>query len=156
MFDKLSGRPVLVPPDAEPRLAEPEVADALGITPEQGAALRDGELDMGVSNCKNPYDSPHSTPGKLCHVAPAMCMLCGNAVIFVSQLPQQLLLADHAKRMRLAMPPMAWDAVWGRQMRAMNQVFEECADLIPAARQQITDLGIRLNLPLGMRTEYDR
>ncbi|MEU0136913.1 hypothetical protein ABZ172_23240 [Streptomyces sp. NPDC006296] len=156
VFDRLADKPVLVNPRVQSRLGEPEVAQALGVSPELGAALSAGELDMGVTNCKNPHDSPHSTPGKLCHVAPAMCMICTNAVVFVSQLPQQLLLSDHIERMRLTQPPMVWDAVWGRQAKALAEVFEECAEHIPAARRAIEDQDIRLNLSLGMRTEYDR
>ena len=119
VFDRLAGKPVLVTPQAQSRLGEPEVAQALGASAELGAALSAGELDMGVSNCKDPLDSPHSSPGKLCHVAPAMCMVCGNAVVFVTQLPQQLLLFDHIERMRLAQTPTVWEAVWGRQARAL-------------------------------------
>ncbi|WP_329548554.1 hypothetical protein OG548_35730 [Streptomyces sp. NBC_01356] len=156
VFDKVTAKPVLVTTEAQSRLGEPEVATALGISPGQGVALRDGELDMGVSNCKDPHNSPHSVPGQLCHVAPAMCMVCGNAVVFVSHLPQQLLLADHIEHMRLTLPPPTWQAVWGRQAKALAEVFAECAEQIPAARQAIAENDIRLNLPLGMRTEYDR
>lgn len=83
-------------------------------------------------------------------------MICGNAVVFVTQLPQQLLLSDHIEQMRLTQPPMVWEAVWGRQAKALAEVFEECAEHLPAARQAIKEQDIRLNLPLGMRTEYDR
>ncbi|MFE2760409.1 hypothetical protein [Streptomyces halstedii] len=156
VFDKVTRQPVLVLPDVQTRLGAPEVAAALGVTPAQGADLRDGELDMGVSNCKDPHDSPHSVPGKLCHVAPAMCMACGNAVVFVSQLPQQLLLHDHIEHMRQVLAPPTWEAVWGRQSRSLAAVFAACADLLPAARQLIAERALTLNLPLGMRTEYDR
>ncbi|WP_405817428.1 hypothetical protein OG705_00265 [Streptomyces sp. NBC_00838] len=156
VFDRLAGKPVLVTPQAQSRLGEPEIAQAMGVSAELGAALSAGELDMGVSNCKDPLDSPHSSPGKLCHVAPAMCMVCANAVVFVTQLPQQLLLSDHIERMRLAQTPTVWEAVWGRQARALAEVFEECAEHLPAARRAIEEQDIRLNLSLGMRTEYDR
>ena len=156
VFAKVTGKATLMRPQDEARLADPAVASVLGITPEQGADLRDGELDMGVSNCKDPRNSPHSVPGKLCHVAPAMCMICDNAVVFVSQLPQQLLLFDHIHRMRDVLPPRTWQAVWGRQEAALRQVFEECAEHIDAARKTIQEQALTLNLPLGMRTEYDR
>jgi hypothetical protein len=156
VFDKLVAKPTLVTAETQAHLGESEVAEALGVTAEQGTALRDGELDMGVTNCKNPYDSQFSTPGSLCHVAPAMCMVCDNAVVFVSQLPQQLLLSDHIEHMRLVLPPKQWHAVWGRQAKALAEVFEECAEHLPAARQTIEDQDLRLHLPLGMRTEYDR
>ncbi|WP_405682322.1 hypothetical protein [Streptomyces sp. NBC_00057] len=156
VFAKVTGKATLVRPEDEAHLGEPEVAAALGVTPEQGADLRDGELDMGVSNCKDPHNSPHSVPGKLCHVAPAMCMICDNAVVFVSQLPQQLLLFDHIQHMRDVLPPKTWHSVWARQEAALKQVFEECADHIDAARKVIEEQALTLNLPLGMRTEYDR
>ncbi|WP_280702075.1 hypothetical protein [Kitasatospora sp. GP82] len=156
VFDKISGRATLVLPAEQARLGEPEVASALGVSSEQGIELRDGELDMGVSNCKDPRDSPHSTRGKLCHVAPAMCMICSNAVVFVSQLPQQLLLWDHIEHMRDVLNPTTWTAVWGRQAAALASVFQELADEIPAARSAIAEQSLSLNLPLGMRTEYDR
>lgn len=156
VFATVTGRATLVRPEDETRLGEPEVATALGVTPEQGAELRDGELDMGVSNCKDPHNSPHSVPGKLCHVAPAMCMVCDNAVVFVSQLPQQLMLFDHIQHMRDVLPPKTWHSVWGRQDAALRQVFEECTDHIEDARKTIEKQSLTLNLPLGMRTEYDR
>lgn len=156
VFAKVTGKATLVRPEDETRLGEPEVAAALGVTPEQGADLRDGELDMGVTNCKDPHNSPHSVPGKLCHVAPAMCMICDNAVVFVAQLPQQLLLFDHIQHMRDVLPPKTWHNVWGRQEAALKQVFEECADHIEDARKTIEEQALTLNLPLGMRTEYDR
>ncbi|AOR35804.1 hypothetical protein BFF78_36285 [Streptomyces fodineus] len=156
VFAKVTGQATLVRPEDEARLAEPEVAAALGVTLEQGADLRDGQLDMGVSNCKDPHNSPHSTPGKLCHVAPAMCMICDNAVVFVSQLHQQLMLFDHIQHMRNVLPPKTWHSIWGRQEAALKQVFEECADHIEDARKTIEEQALTLNLPLGMRTEYDR
>ena len=60
--------------------------------------MRAGQLDMGLTNCRDPYDSPHTPAGTLCHVAPAMCMLCRNAVVFTAQLPRLLQLAGHIQR----------------------------------------------------------
>lgn len=156
VFQRAMQKPVLVDAAAEPRLEEPAVAESLGLDSSQARALRAGELDMGLTHCRNPYDSPHRGDGKVCHVAPAMCMLCRNAVIFTSQLPRLLMLSDHVERMRAALPPPQWQAVWGRQAAALKEVFTECSDLLPAARQQVVDLGLRLDLPLGQRTEFDR
>ncbi|MFC9740526.1 hypothetical protein ACFVKC_21700 [Streptomyces noursei] len=156
VFDRLLAKPVLVMPDAEHRLGEQETADAMGVTAHQGQALRDGELDMGLTNCKEPMNSPHTGPGKPCHVAPAMCMVCPNAVVFVSQLPRLLLFADHVERMRRRLAPPVWQQHWGDKAKALAELFEECAEHIPAAREQIAAGGVDLDLPLGMRTEYDR
>ncbi|MEU7225112.1 hypothetical protein [Streptomyces chrestomyceticus] len=156
VFNRLARNPVLVDEAAEERLEEPEVAEELGMDIEVAKAMRAGELDMGLTNCRNPYDSPHRTDNKLCHVAPAMCMLCRNAVIFYSQLPRLLLMSDRIEQMRTALPPPRWHAIYGQQRAALDEVFAECPDRLPAARQQITELGIRLDLPLGQRTEFDR
>ncbi|MDG5809301.1 hypothetical protein P9869_43210 [Streptomyces ossamyceticus] len=156
VFQRVAQKPVFVGAAAEPQLEEREVAESLGLSSTEAKAIRTGELDMGLTHCRDPYDSPHRSDGKLCHVAPAMCMLCRNAVIFTSQLPRLLMLSDHIERMRAALPPPQWQAVWGRQTAALQEVFAECADLLPAARQQVLDLGLRLDLPLSQRTEFDR
>ncbi|MBT2509181.1 hypothetical protein J7I98_25515 [Streptomyces sp. ISL-98] len=158
VFDRMTtpSRPVLVTAEAEQHLEEPEVAEDLGLDAEQAQALRTGELDMGLVNCRNPWASPHRNDAKVCHVAPAMSMLCRNAVVFTSQIPRLLLLSDHIEHMRASLTPRHWQALWGRQAAALAEVFEECADLLPAARREIAELGLRLDLPLGMRTEFDR
>ncbi|MFD9685143.1 hypothetical protein ACFXPX_04635 [Kitasatospora sp. NPDC059146] len=156
VFDRLVGKPVLVLPDAERQLGEPAGIEALGITADQGKALLEGELDMGLTNCKEPMNSPHTGPGKPCHVAPAMCMVCPNAVVFVSQLPRLLLFADHVERMRERLAPPVWQQHWGGKAAALAELFEQCEERLPAAREQIAAGHVDLDLPLGMRTEYDR
>ncbi|MFE0650199.1 hypothetical protein ACFVZH_16600 [Streptomyces sp. NPDC059534] len=156
VFAKVTAKPVLITAEAEESLTEPETAQALDLTEDQAEALATGDLDMGLTGCRNPYDSPHTPEGKLCHVAPAMCMLCRNAIVFTSQLPRLLMLSDHIEQMRLVLAPDRWQAAWGRQAAALAEVFDECAEQIPAARQEIEDNKLRLDLPLGMRTEYER
>ncbi|MFJ5276794.1 hypothetical protein [Streptomyces parvulus] len=157
VFNKIKpGKPVLVTEEAEALLTDPGATAELGISSDQGAALQQGELDMGVVNCRDPRDSPHTAKGKLCHVAPAMCMICPNAVVFTSQLPRLLMLDDHIAHMRKVLPPPVWKATWGVQADALKEVFAECADQLPDARRQIEEGKFRLDLPLGMRTEYDR
>ncbi|KAK1177855.1 hypothetical protein B7755_006515 [Streptomyces sp. NBS 14/10] len=65
-------------------------------------------------------------------------------------------MSDHIEHMRANLTPRHWQAFWGRQAAALAEVFEECAELIPVARREIAELGLRLDLPLGMRTEFDR
>ncbi|MGW0980347.1 hypothetical protein ACWD33_05850 [Streptomyces xiamenensis] len=156
VFHRASAKPVLVAPEAEARLQEPEVSEGLGLSEEKAKAMVAGELDMGMTNCRNPYDSQFTQAGKLCHVAPAMCLVCPNAVIFTSQLPRLLLFADHVERMRVVLDPPRWQAVWGRQHAALMELLSECADKIPAARQEIADQVLALDLPLGLRSEFDR
>ncbi|WP_091679998.1 hypothetical protein [Amycolatopsis marina] len=157
VFLKITAKPLLLDADAERRLAEPEIADAAGMSVEQAAGMRAGEYDMGLTNCRDPYDSPFTSGGKPCHVAPAMCMICRNAVVFLSQLPRLLLLADHIERMRDVLDPIGWTAIWGAQSAALAEVFAECGEQqLHQAREAIDDQDLRLDLPLGMRTEYDR
>ncbi|MFD3937943.1 hypothetical protein ACFWSF_25375 [Streptomyces sp. NPDC058611] len=157
VFKKVTAvKPVLITAEAEASLAKSETAQALDLTQEQAGALASGDLDMGLTGCRDPYASPHTAEGKLCHVAPAMCMLCRNAIVFTSQLPRLLMLSDHIDQMRLVLAPERWQAVWGGQAAALAEVFQEVTDQIPAARQEIEDKKLRLDLPLGMRTEYER
>lgn len=155
VFSRATG-PVTVPERTRERLGEEQVAASLGLSTEQGAALRDGELDMGVVNCRDPYASPHTPSGRLCHVAPGMCLLCRNAVVFAGQLPQVLLMADHIEAMRTALAPLVWHELWEPQAKAVTELLAEFADSIPEARRVIEERSLRLDLPLGMRTEYDR
>ncbi|WP_145969085.1 hypothetical protein [Streptomyces hyaluromycini] len=149
-------RPVFADDEAVADLAEPEVAAALGLKPGVAEAMRDEQLDMGLVNCRDPFGSPHSPAGQVCHVAPAMCMLCRNAVVFPAHLPRLVLLAEHIEMMRNRLSPQRWQAVWGRQAAALAQLFEECAESMPTARREAEEGRARLDLPLGMRTEYDR
>ncbi|MER6085440.1 hypothetical protein [Streptomyces sp. NPDC001833] len=150
-------RPVFADEAAVVGLTEPEVVSALGLTDSAARAMSEGQLDMGLVNCRDPYDSPHApADGQVCHVAPAMCMLCRNAVVFPEHLPRLVLLAEHIEQMRTRLAPPHWQAVWGRQAAALAELFDECAAWMPQARQQAGQGRARLDLPLGMRTEYDQ
>jgi hypothetical protein len=110
---------------------------------------------MGLTNCRDPYDSPHTPAGTLCHVAPAMCMLCRNAVVFTAQLPRLLQLAGHITAQRDVLEPPRWQAVWGRQAAALDELFAACPEETAKARAT-AGASPPLDLPLGMRTEYHR
>jgi hypothetical protein len=85
-----------------------------------------------------------------------MCLVCRNAVVFAGQLPQVLLMADHIKAMRTALAPPVWHELWEPQAKAVTALLAEFEDSIPEARRVIEERQLRLDLPLGMRTEYDR
>jgi integrase len=155
VFEKTRARPVFLDAEAESRLADPEVAGAAGLSAGQAAAMSAGALDMGLTNCRDPYDSPHAPAGTLCHVAPVMCMLCRNAVVFTAQLPRLVQLADHIQGQRDVLDPPRWQAVWGRQAAALAELFDACPEETAQARSAAA-AGRPLDLPLGMRTEYHR
>ncbi|WP_406156399.1 hypothetical protein OG298_01805 [Streptomyces sp. NBC_01005] len=156
VFQRALDKPLFIETEAEKRLTEPETANAAGLSEDQARDMLAGQLDMGLANCRDPYDSPFTTGSQPCHVAPAMCMLCRNAVVFTSQLPRLLMLADHIGTMRTRLEPPRWQSLWGRQAAALTELFTEYAEYIPAARKEIEDKRLTLHLPLGLRTEYDR
>lgn len=157
VFRRLARGPLYLDSAAADALTEAGQAEEAGLTAEQVTAMNAGELDMGLTHCRDPFNSQFTPPGQLCHVAPAMCMLCANAVIVPAQLPRLVMLAGHIEKMRAVLPPPQWAAVWGWQAAALEELFAEAGeDTMRAARQAAGAGQVALDLPLGMRTEYDR
>lgn len=78
-FDEALAGPTVLTPDAEHALntttattatTAASAAKTVGLTRRQVTQLRDGALDMGVSACRDPFDSPFRKAGDLCPVAP--------------------------------------------------------------------------------------
>lgn len=153
--DHGGGNPVFVDTEVEDRLGEADTVAEIGLTAGQADAIVTGAADMGLTHCRDPYDSPH-TPTGICHLAPAMCLLCPNAVVTTAQLPRLLALADHIETQRGVLDPRQWHALWGRQAAALTELFTEIPDLIAEARHAPVTPDNHLDLPLGMRTEYHR
>ncbi|QIZ37883.1 hypothetical protein [Saccharopolyspora sp. ASAGF58] len=160
VFRRAADHPVFLDTDVQDRLGSPntapDTAAEVGLTAEQATAIATGAADMGLTHCRDPYDSPHTPTSGVCHVAPAMCLLCPNAVVTTAQLPRLLRLAEHIDVQRTALDPRQWQALWGRQARALAELFAEIPDLIEAARHLPHRPEDELDLPLGMRTEYHR
>jgi integrase len=157
VFRRLARGPLYLDAAAAGALTGPGQAQAAGLTAEQVMAINEGELDMGLTHCRDPYHSQFTPAGQLCHVAPAMCMLCANAVIFPAQLPRLVMLAEHIEKMRAVLAPPHWAAVWRRQAAALAVLFAEAGeDALRTARQAAGAGQASLDLPLGMRAEYDR
>ncbi|QEV16141.1 hypothetical protein CP975_00080 [Streptomyces alboniger] len=128
----------------------------IGLSKQEAADLIQGELDMGVTHCKNPYDSPYSPTGELCAVAPLRCLECRNAWVLPSQLPQLLLFSDHLERMRNRLSPPRFTAIWGQSYTNLQAVITDRSDEgIRLARKHIDDGGIALDLPLSAHVEFD-
>jgi hypothetical protein len=157
VFRRLARGPLYLDAAAAGALTGPGQAQAAGLTAEQVMAINEGELDMGLTHCRDPYHSQFTPAGQLCHVAPAMCMLCANAVIFPAQLPRLVMLAEHIEKMRAVLAPPHWAAVRRRQAAALAVLFAETGeDALRTARQAAGAGQASLDLPLGMRAEYDR
>ena len=92
-------------------------AAALGLTRQQADDIRRGALDMGLTQCSDPHNSPYGRSGELCPVAPLRCLECRNAWVLPSNLPQLLLFADHLDRLRLRLSPQHFAAAVGTKPR---------------------------------------
>ncbi|MFE2089829.1 hypothetical protein [Streptomyces sp. NPDC059460] len=155
-FTHAAEGPVVLTEAAEHSLAESGSADALGLTPEEIDELRSGQLDMGVSSCKDPFASPFGRPGQLCPVAPTRCLECRNAFVLPSNLPQLLLFADHLDKLQLRLSPRHFHALWGQSRVNLIETIKARTDIeITQARQRIADLGLSLQLPLAAHVEFD-
>ncbi|GAA2750350.1 hypothetical protein [Kitasatospora cinereorecta] len=156
-FDKAIAGPVVLDAAAEAALEEsaPALAE-LGLNAEQVEDLRSGALEMGVTSCRDPFDSPFSRPGDLCAVAPLRCLECRNAWILPSHLPQLLLFAEHLDRMRTRLSPSHFHTLWGQTAANLAAVLAERTEAESAvARRHIAEGTATLQLPLTARAEFD-
>jgi hypothetical protein len=137
-------------------LEQPGGFDALGLTSQEAEDLRQGALDMGVTGCRDHYDSPYSPQGQLCAVAPLRCLECRNAWVLPCHLPQLLLFADHLDRLRNRLTPQHFVAVWGQSYVNLHAVLAERTDDEKAlARKHIDAEDIGLHLPMAANVEFD-
>jgi hypothetical protein len=135
----------------------PEQAAALGLTRQQAEDIRRGALDMGLTQCSDPHNSPYGRSGELCPVAPLRCLECRNAWVLPSDLPQLLLFADHLDRLRLRLSPQHFAQLWGQSHVNLQAVLAERTDEEKAlARKHIEAGQVGLHLPLAANVEFDR
>lgn len=155
-LDRALEGPVVLDEPAVEALAGPEALEGLGLTADQAERIRQGELDMGVTSCRDPYDSPYNRPGELCAVAPLRCLECRNAFVLPSNLPQLLLFADHLEGLRKRLSPPHFQQVWGLARTNLASVLaERGVGELEVAQQQISEQGLRLQLPLSSLVEFD-
>lgn len=155
-FSQALEGPTVLSEEAVESLEEPEAGAVLGLSSEEVEDLRSGQLDMGVSGCRNPRQSPWGKPGQLCPVAPLRCFECRNAMVLPSNLPQMLLFADFLERMQMRLTPSHFDAFWKQSRVNLLAAIEARSDAEMAqARQQIADDQLTLQLPLSAHVEFD-
>lgn len=127
-----------------------------GLSAQEAEGIMAGQLDMGVSHCKNPYQSPFSRPGELCAVAPLRCLECRNAWILPSNLPQLLLFKAHLERLRTLLTPQVFARLWGQSWVNLGAVLKDRTPEERAqARKHIEAGQAVLDLPLAANTEFD-
>lgn len=155
-FDQAVHGPTVLTEQPGQTREDTERLHTLGLTDQQADDLMHGQLDMGVTHCSTPYDSPYSPRGELCAVAPLRCLECRNAWILPSQLPQLLLFADHLDRLRQRMAPPRFTAVWGQSWTNLRAVLaERTEEEITLARKHIAAGDATLTLPLAAHVEFD-
>jgi hypothetical protein len=151
----VDGPTVLI--DSTDVLDTPEQATSLGLSPQQAEDIRQGALDMGLSQCADPHNSPYGRPGQLCPVAPLRCLECRNAWVLPSNLPQLLLFAEHLDRLRLRLSPQHFAQLWGQSHTNLHAVLADRTDEEKALARKHIDAGEAfLHLPLAANVEFDR
>ncbi|MEU9062358.1 hypothetical protein AB0D13_26700 [Streptomyces sp. NPDC048430] len=155
-FSKAIDGPTVITPEAAEAAADSEKLQALGLQPEEADGIVQGQLDMGISHCKNPYDGPYSPPGELCAVAPLRCLECRNAWVMPSQLPQLLLFERHLEHIKRRMTPQSFTKLWGQSYTNLKAVLADRSDEeITLAHKHIEAGEATLDLPLSARVEFD-
>lgn len=130
---------------------------ALGLQPDEAEGIISGQLDMGLSHCRDPRQSPFSPPGELCAVAPLRCLECRNAWILPGNLPQLLLFKEHLERSKRRLPPAVFTAQWGQSWTNLLAVLaERTPGELDLARRHIEEGREALHLPLAAHTEFEQ
>lgn len=111
------------------------LTQGLDIQQAQAKTLKSGGLDMGVVDCRNPFDSPFTKKGKLCASAPLSCLLCENAVVFTDHLPSIIALIAAMDAARGTLGPDQWIATWGAQYNAAQALVASLPDGVRTAAE---------------------
>jgi O6-methylguanine-DNA--protein-cysteine methyltransferase len=106
--------------------------------PKAQALLNEETEDVFAAKCKDFYNSPFSPKGTPCQTAVWDCLLCPNAVITPTKLPNLLALLDHIDDSYEKMSPTDWQARYGSVRRVIKEeVLPRFSDeIIAAARHK--------------------
>lgn len=108
------------------------------------------DVEMGVTSCRDPYDSPFTQSGKLCHVRPSACFLCPNALIFVDHLPRILAFRQMITAQRTILAPQEFQSRWGQSLESIEAILSEFTE---AQLQEASTALIPLHVPLTQRIQ---
>jgi hypothetical protein len=157
-LDKTDSRtgPTVITPEAVEHAQDPARLQALGLEPEEAEGIIQGQLDMGVTHCRDPWQSPFSPTGELCAVAPLRCLECRNAWILPSQLPQLLLFEEHLEHLQRRLSPQTFTALWGQSFTNLRAVLASRSEADKVLARQHIDVGrLSLDLPMAAHVEFD-
>lgn len=83
------------------------------------------DIEMGVTACRDPYDSPFTASGKLCHLRPSSCFLCPNALVFLDHLPRIMAFRNTVVAQEPNFTPTEFQAVWGAALASIDAIMGE-------------------------------
>ncbi|HAX42387.1 MAG TPA: hypothetical protein PLF84_00080 [Bryobacteraceae bacterium] len=88
----------------------------------QARKIQQGRYDTACGTCRDPYDSPQANEvkGRPCTSFHA-CFSCPNALWFLDDLPLVIATRDRFLRLRSEMNPNDWNAVYGDNVRIINE-----------------------------------
>lgn len=110
------------------------------------------DMEMGVTACKNPYESPFTTAGTLCHVRPSMCFLCPNALIFQDHLPRILSFRETLLAQQPNFHPQEFQKMWGATIASMEAILKEFS---PAQLKAASASGAApVHIPISQRVRF--
>ena len=110
------------------------------------------DMEMGVTACKNPYASPFTTAGKLCHVRPSMCFLCPNALIFQDHLPRILAFRETLLAQQPNFHPQDFQSIWGGTLMSIETILGEFS---PAQVEAASESGpAPVHIPVSQRVQF--
>jgi len=116
----------------------------LDLSRAQARKIQQGRFDTGCGSCRNPYDSPQANEvkGRACTSFHA-CFSCPNALWFLDDLPLVIATRDRFLRLRAEMNPNDWDAVYGDNVRIIDE------EIIAAFRPEQVDAAAARAKELG-------
>ncbi|GAP61242.1 protein involved in DNA integration [Arthrobacter sp. Hiyo1] len=151
VYNSILQGPAVIPARAkELRLAgdDETVRDLAGRTVRESPK----DMEMGVTACRNPYASPFTTEGKLCHVRPSMCFLCPNALIFQDHLPRILSFRETLLAQRPNYHPQEFQSAWGGTLDSIEAILREFS---PAQLKTAADAGTAsIHVPISQRVHF--
>lgn len=113
------------------------------------------DVEMGVTACKDPYDSPFSARGTLCHVRPSMCFLCPNALIFQDHIPRIMAFRRTILSQRPSYPPLEFHSMWGQTLAAMESILGEFSPAQIEAAESPQQTLDKVHVPISQRVRFE-
>jgi hypothetical protein len=136
-------------------LATIEDAPVVNLTVEQAEAALAGELEYGLTACRDPKDSPlqdaASGSDGACRFAFRSCFHCPNAVVTPAHVPRMKAIRDIGLEERVSMSPIEWEVRWESQLAFIDKAL---AVLEPHAPQDDDDVAVLVDLGMLEKPEW--